>query len=890
MTTRNLDALFNPRAIALVGASRRPGTLGAVIARNLFEAGFDGPILTVNPQERAIHSSLSYASIADLPIPVDLAVVATPPDQVPQAIADLGAKGCRAAVVVTNGFGAVARADALALRQKMLDAAKPHLLRILGPNCLGFISTAMKVNASSFHTMPKKGGVALVSESGAMATAVLDWAAARDVGFSHVISLGDSSDVDFGDLLDYLALDNSARAILLYVKSIADARKFMSAGRIAARTKPVIVVKAGRSDAGARAALSHTGVLAGSDMVYDAAFRRAGMLRVNDLRELFQAVTTLSTGIRLTGDRLTILSNGGGAGVFAVDAMEGSAARLATLKPETIEKLGGVLPPGWSGTNPVDILGDATGKRYAEVLPMLLADPNSDAVLVLNCPSAFTDATAAADGVLGVMETRPRAPVLTCWLGESAAAPARRKFSARAVATYDTPAEAVRAFGHLVAYQRNQVLLMETPPARTFEEPDRDAARAVVDSVLAAGRSALTEAEAKAVLSAYDIPVVDTRIATTPGEAGLLAAEIGFPVVVKVLSHAVTHKSDVGGVHLDLRSAEAVVAACDAILASMAEKLPGARVEGFTVQAMIHRPNAQELIAGIANDPTFGPVVLFGQGGTAVEVIGDRAVALPPLNGVLAREMIERTRVAKLLAGYRDTPPADMTAIANTLIKVGELLADLPQIAELDINPLLADENGVIALDARMVVHETRIEGTKRFAIRPFPTKYTKRLELTETESVILRPIRPEDEPGLVDVVRRSDPKDVRMRFLGSVKDFPHVMAARLSQIDYDREMAFVAEEANGDLCGVVRVISDPENEKAEYAIMVRSDMKGKGLGYRLMNEILDYARSRGTKKVYGDVMRENGPMLHMAEDLGFRRIAGSEDPSVARVVIDLSE
>ncbi|MEP9350119.1 bifunctional acetate--CoA ligase family protein/GNAT family N-acetyltransferase [Xanthobacter sp. KR7-225] len=888
MTTRNLDALFHPGAIALVGGSNRPGSIGAVIARNLFEAGFQGPILTVNPKERAIRSSLNYPSVADLPIPVDLAVVATPPDAIPGVIASLGEKGCRAAVVITAGFGEGDRAEGLELRQKMLDAAKPHLLRIVGPNCLGFISTGPRINASFAHIMPAKGDVAFVTQSGAMATAVLDWASARGFGFSHIVSLGDKADVDFGDLLDYLALDNSTRAILLYVESITDARKFMSAGRIAARAKPVIVIKAGRTAAGAKAALSHTGALAGSDTVYDAAFRRAGMLRVGELRELFEAVTTLSSGIRLAGDRLAVLTNGGGAGVLAVDALEGTPGRLGILSPATIETLDKILPPTWSRGNPVDIIGDAPGARYRDALAALLADKGSDAILVLNCPTAVADSTEAADAVMGLLETRPRAPVLTCWLGEQAVAEARRKFAARKIPTYETPDEAVRAFAHLVSYQRNQTLLMETPPARTFEEPDRDKARQMVDAVLAQGRSVLTEFEAKAVLAAYDIPVVDTRIAASPEEAGRLAGEIGGPVVVKVLSHDITHKSDVGGVRLDLRSPAAVEEACRAILASVEEKKPGARVEGFTVQQMVRRPNAQELIAGIANDATFGPVVLFGQGGTAVEVIADRAVALPPLNGVLAREMIDRTRVAKLLAGYRDHPAADMDAIASTLIKIGELLADLPQIAELDINPLLADEHGVIALDARIVVHEAKVNGTHRFAIRPYPSGQEKEIVLTDGQVLTLRPIRPEDEPGLVDVVRRSDPQDVRMRFLGSVKDFPHLMAARLSQIDYDREMAYVAIEASGETCGVVRIIADPDNEAAEYAIMVRSDMKGKGLGYRLMTEILEHARKRGLKRVFGDVMRENQPMLHMAEDLGFKMRPGSDDPSIMRVAIDL--
>ncbi|MEP9376626.1 bifunctional acetate--CoA ligase family protein/GNAT family N-acetyltransferase [Aquabacter sp. CN5-332] len=888
MTTRNLDALFHPSAIALVGASNRAGSVGSVIARNLFEAGFQGPILTVNPKERAIRSSLNYASIADLPIPVDLAVVATPPDAIPQVIADLGAKGCRAAVVITAGFGEGDKVEGKELRQKMLDAARPHLLRIVGPNCIGFISTGPAINASFAHLMPRKGDVAFVTQSGAMATAVLDWADARGFGFSHIVSLGDMADVDFGDLLDHLALDNQTRAILLYVESITDARKFMSAGRIAARAKPVIVIKAGRSAAGAKAALSHTGALAGADIVYDAAFRRAGMLRVHELRELFEAVTTLSSGLRLKGERLSILTNGGGAGVLATDALEGTPGSLATLDPKTIAQLDKVLPATWSRGNPVDIIGDAPGRRYADGLSALLSDPASDAVLVLNCPTAVADSTEAAEAVIDTLARHPGAPVLTCWLGETAVAEARRRFAAKRVPTYETPDEAVRAFVHLAAYRRNQAILMETPPARGFDEPDRGKAREIVQAAVAAGRSTLTEFEAKSVLAAYDIPTVATRLAHTPEEAAQVAREIGRPVALKILSHAITHKTDVGGVRLDLRTAEAVEEAARTMLATVAERRPDAKLDGFTVQEMIHRPEAHELIVGISNDATFGPVILFGEGGVAVEVIADRAVALPPLNRLLAREMIERTHISRLLAGYRDRAPADMEAIEATLVKISDLLGDIPEITELDINPLLADSAGVIALDARIVAHAAEGSGTRHFAIRPYPTRLSGTISLADGQVLELRPIRPEDEPALVEMVRRSDPADVRMRFLGSIKDFPHLMAARLSQIDYHREMALVALNGEGEILGAVRIIADPDNEEAEYAIMVRSDQKGRGLGYGLMNEILSYARRQGLKRIFGDVLRENQPMLRVAEDLGFTVRVGSDDPTMVRVDLDL--
>src|SRR5262245_37629429 len=669
MTIRNLDALFKPKAIALIGASNRPRSVGQVLARNLFEAGFRGPIMTVNPHEQAIRSTLNYRSVAELPITPDLAVLSTLPETIPGVIAELGARGCRAAVVVSAGFG-----EALAgkeLQQQMLTAAKPHLLRIVGPNCLGFLSPPFGVNASFAHVTPPPGNLAFVTQSGAVATSILDWAAHRNIGFSHVVSLGDMADVDFGDLLDYLALDGDTRAILLYVESITHARKFMSAGRIAARTKPIVVVKSGRSEAGAKAAQSHTGALAGSDAVYEAAFARAGMLRVYALRELFEAVGTLAAGLRVAGDRLAILTNGGGIGVLATDAVVDHGGHLANLSPPTLEKLNALLPATWSHGNPVDILGDAGADRYAGALKALLEDRGVDAILVLNCPTGVADSTEGARAVVDTLPARPRVPVLTSWLGDTASAEPRKMFAGRKIPTYEAPDEAVRAFMHLVHYRRNQDLLMETPRsvAQLFRQ-DCSMAQRITADALKDGRSVLTEPEAKAVLKAYDIPVVETMVAADPQVASRLAAHIGFPVVLKVLSPQITHKSDIGGVHLDLRSADAVERAAYGILEAAHEKAPDAKVTGFTVQAMVERPGAHELIAGIGKDSIFGSVMLFGHGGTAAEVVADRAIGLPPLNLVLAREMINRTRISRVLKGYRERPAADIEAIAATLVKL----------------------------------------------------------------------------------------------------------------------------------------------------------------------------------------------------------------------------
>ena len=874
MTVRNLGALFEPKSIALIGASNQPRSVGAVTAKNLFEGGFPGPIMTVNPHERAIRSTINYHSVEELPLAPDLAVIATPPPTVPEIVASLSARGTRAAIVVTAGFGEGGSAEGAEFRRRTLEAAKPCLVRILGPNCLGFISPAKGINASFAHLMPRSGGLAFISQSGALVTAAIDWATARGFGFSHVISIGDMIDVDFGDLLDYLALDQATHAILLYVESIVQAQKFMSAGRIAARNKPVLVLKSGRSLAGAKAAMSHTGALAGADLVYDAAFRRAGMLRVKELGELFEAVTTLSAGIQVKGDRLSVVTNGGGVGVLAADALEEQGGRLATLSTETLAKLDNLLPRTWSRGNPIDVLGDASPERYRGAVEALLAEPETDAILVMNCPTAVADSLGAATAVV---ESRPagrRVPVLTTWLGETAALAARRLFAASKIPTYETPDDAVTAFMYLSAYGRNQELLLETPLAHPgTDAPDREAARKLVAEVLANGRPLLTEPEAKSVLKTYGILTVDTRTARDPAEAARIAAEIGGRVAIKILSPDIVHKSDVGGVRLDLSGAE-VESAAREMLDKVSRRAPQARLTGFSIEEMIRRPQAFELLAGIADDPVFGPVILFGQGGTAAEIIRDRAIGLPPLNLPLAREMISRTRVASLLEGYRDRPAAAIDEVALTLVKLSQLLIDVPEITELDINPLIADSEGVLALDARIVVRSSAV--ANRLAIRPYPSEFEETIVLADGSAVFVRPIRPEDQPKLVAMVMASTPRDIYLRFFGPMKQFPHLMAARLSQIDYSREMAFVAivppgSADAGDILGVARMIADPNNERAEFAVMVRSDWHGRALGFKLMQTLITCADRRGIGTLYGDVLRENTTMVQMARELGFK-------------------
>ena len=869
MTTRNLDALFEARSIVLVGASNRSGSVGEVLARNMLESGFGGPLFAVNPHDAAILSIPTYKSVAELPVAPDLAIIATPAATVPGLIRELVDKGCRAAVVITAGLSAEP------LKQQMLDAARLGLLRIVGPNCLGFLSPELGINASFAHLTPKRGGLALVAQSGAVTTAALDWASGRGFGFSRVVTLGDMADVDFGDVLDYLALDTATTAILLYVESITEARKFMSAARIAARLKPVVVVKAGRSAAGAKAAYSHTGALAGSDLVYDAAFRRAGMLRVGELREMFDAVATLSAGLRVRGDRLTVLTNGGGAGVMAADALDAAGGRLAILDASSVTALSVHLPSTWSHANPVDIIGDAPPERYARALEILLETPGSDAILVLNCPTALASGDEAARVVMAAVRKRSdKPPILTCWLGDPAARPARTLLTQAGIPTYETPEEAVHAFMHLADHHRNQTLLSQTPPA-SDGPPDRAAAAVVFALAESEGREFLTEPEAKAVLKAYGIPVLESRAAADPADAAIVAGELAGPYALKILSRDITHKTDVGGVVLNLQTSRDVEAAAQTMLAHVAAAAPEARLDGFIVQSMAIRPLARELIVGVAADPVFGPVILFGWGGVEVEVLADRTMGLPPLNRMLALDMIARTQVAKRLAAFRDRPAADLNAVADVLVRLASLALDFPALAELDINPLLADEAGVLALDARVRIGAVGAQP----AIRPYPDDLTH-ATVIGGEDMLIRPILPEDEPGLIDLVARSTPEDLRFRFRGGLRELPHAWAARLSQIDYDREMALVAV-ADGSILGVARLAADPEGDNAEFALFVRSDRHDLGLGRRLLADLLDVARSRGIRRVWGEVMASNSNMLELTQAMGFQR-----EPSVDRDLV----
>ncbi len=888
MSVRNLDALFQPKSVAIVGASERPGSIGAAVTRNTLAGSFKGPVHLVNRKGGTIMGRTAVKRVRDLGTAPDLAVIATPPDTVPGLIGELGHAGTRAAVVITAGFGEGSSEEGARRRQAMLDAAKPHLLRVVGPNCVGFLAPALGLNASFAPASPPGGKIAFVGQSGAVLVAVIDWAADRGIGFSYLVSTGNMADVDFGDVIDYLALDGETRAILLYIEGLTEARKFMSAARAAARLKPVVVLKAGRNVEGARAAKSHTGSMAGSDAVYDAAFRRAGVLRVHGLGELFDATEVLGLARPPRTDGLAILTNGGGFGVLATDDLGTVGGRLATFSPETMAALDKVLPSTWSRANPADIIGDADAQRYLAALGPIAADPDVGAVLVLNAPTALASSEDAAKAVAtsGIAD---KVPLLACWMGGRSADAGRRVLEKAGIAAYDTPLRAVRAFRHLVEFGKSQAALIETPPSIPAEAPpDRAKAERIIAGALAEKRSVLTEPEAKDVIAAYGIPTVPTEVARDEVEAVAAADRLGYPVALKILSRDISHKSDVGGVRLSLDSEEAVAEAAREMRLRVTQLRPDARIDGFTVSRMIRRPDAYELILGAAEDALFGPVLMFGQGGTAAEIVGDRAMALPPLNLTLAGGMMGRTRIDRLLKGYRDKKPAARREIALTLVKLSRLVADLDTVAELDINPLLADSEGVLALDARIVVRARPAgERARRFAIRPYPSELERPIERNGVRYRI-RPIQPEDEPALVAAFGRLSADDVRMRFFAPLKSLSHEMAARLTQIDYDREMAFVvAEEADGkvgEFMGIVRLAADPDFDKAEFAIIVLSHLQGRGIGRLLMDEIIAYAKSRGIKQVFGDVLAENQRMLNLSRDLGFTLKSVAEGPSVIRV------
>jgi acetyltransferase len=897
MSTYRLNNLLSPRSVALVGGSPRQGSVGRAILGNIRKAQFKGEFGLVNSHYAEIDGASSVNSLNKLPFVPELVVITAPATAVVGLIDEAGQRGAAGAVIVSAGLGHGAGSQAEAAER----AAQKYGMRLIGPNCLGIMMPGVALNASFAAHMPRPGSLALISQSGAIVAGMVDWAAQRGVGFSGIVSIGDQLDVDIADLLDYFALDGKTRAILLYVEAIKDARKFMSAARATARIKPVVVVKSGRMAQGAKAAATHTGALAGSDAVYDAAFRRAGVLRVSDLRELFDCAETLGRVAAPSGKRLAILTNGGGIGVLAIDRLVELGGISAAIGAAACEKLDAVLPPTWSGSNPVDIVGDADGARYAAALEVLLADGGNDAVLVMNVQTAIAPADEIAATVTDAVSKYRRRrlgsakPVFAVWVG------ADQKIidfmGGAGIPNYPTEDDAVRGFIHLVQHREVVAALAQVPPAMPSEfTPDTAAARQIVAAVLAESRQWLDPVEIARLFEAYQIPMVPTFAAADAEQAAAQASVLfaqGVTVALKIMSRDIVHKSDVGGVVLNLTSGDAVRAETTAILARAKALRPDARIAGVIVQAMVAQPKARELILGLADDPTFGTVVVFGHGGTAVEIINDKALALPPLDLQLARDLIERTRVARLLRAYRDVPAVKQDAVAMVLVKLAQMAADIPEIRELDINPLLADQAGVLAVDARVAVgHAARKfagSGPANFAVRPYPSQWQRHLQVRDGWRVFVRPIRPEDEPLIHELLRHVTNQDLRLRFFAPMKEFSHEFIARLTQLDYARAMAFVAfDEATNELVGVVRLHSDSIYESGEYAILLRSDFKGRGLGWTLMQLIIEYAKSEGLKQISGQVLQENTVMLKMCRELGFAVKSEASDHSLCEVTMKL--
>lgn len=889
----HLDRMLNPKSIAVVGASERPESVGAAVMRNLVEGGFPGAVYPINPRRSSVWGLQAYNDLQSAPSPVDLAIVATPMETVPSIIKECGATGVAGAVILSAG-GRETGEEGRRLEHKIAREAAAAKVRIIGPNCLGFICPGAKLNASFAAHMPQPGRLAFISQSGALCTAILDLSLQEGIGFSHFVSIGSMLDVDFADLIDYLGNDFRVTSILLYVESIPHLRKFMSAARAVSRIKPIVVLKSGKSPAGARAASSHTGAMAGEDALYDAAFRRAGVLRVTTIGELFDCAELLAKQPRPEGPRLAIITNAGGPGVMAADALAEYGLEPAPLSEKTLEALNAVLPPWWSRNNPVDILGDASPERYAKALQVCVESSEVDGVLIILTPQAMTNPTAVARQVAAMGAKRP-CPILASWMGGVNVEEGRRVLNQAGIPTYATPEQAIAAFMELYQFAVNQKMLKEIP--KRFREDltfDEERANRVLQRGLARPHGMLTEVESKELLKAYGLPITVTRLAHHEDQAVVLARDMGFPVVLKICSPDIVHKTEAGGIVLDVQNEDQVRAAYRTVLERARVYKPDAEIHGVSVQPMLRTAQGAtgvELIVGAKRDDHFGPVILFGMGGILAELLKDRSLALPPLNRSLAHRLMEDTKVYKVLRGLRNLPPADMASLEELLIRLSQLVTDFPEIVELDMNPVVLQHGKPWAVDARVLVRPSSVPSSMHLIISPYPARYEKHAVTTTGLPVFVRPIKPEDAPLLVDLFHVLSPTSIYFRFFSPIKELSEDMLARFTQIDYDREIALVAVDASGTaqekLLGVARVISDPDGKKAEFAVLVGDPWQGKGIGALLLENCLHIAKERGIETVWGTVLRENTQMLALGRKLGFSvcRVPESTD---CELTIDL--
>jgi acetyltransferase len=856
--------------------------------QNLIQGGYQGKIFPVNPHYTAIHGLKAYPSISRIDHAVDLAIIAIPISSVPSVIRECAQVGVGGAIVVSAG-GKETGPQGREIEDRIRREAETGGLRIIGPNCLGVICPGRKLNASFTAHMPYPGKVAFISQSGAICTAILDLSLKEEIGFSHFVSIGSMLDVDFGDLVDYLGNDPEVNSILLYIESLTNFRKFMSAARAVSRVKPIVVLKAGRSQAGARAAASHTGAMVGEDGVYDAAFKRAGIVRVNTIGELFDCEKLMAKQPRPKGSRLGIITNAGGPGVMAADALAVYGAEPATLKPETISKLNEVLPPFWSHSNPIDVLGDASPERYTTAVEVCLAAKELDGVLLILTAQGITAPTGVAERLVQTLKGKPY-PVFTSWMGGMGVEKGRDILNHAGIPTYDTPEQAVRAFMYMYEYSRNLNMLQEIPPKLSHElRFDRDRAQAVIEQGLKRENGLLTELESKKLLAAYGIPVTRTEVAISVEEAVQLTHLIGYPLVMKIYSSDIVHKTEVNGVRLDLRSEDEVREAYREILAGAQTYNPQAKVLGVTLQPMIQRSD-YEILLGAKRDENFGPAILFGMGGILTEILKDQAIGLPPLNRSLARRLMESTQVYSLLQGYRNKPGVNLELLEEMIIRLSQLVEDFPEIVELDMNPVIVHEGRPCAVDARVILKPSEVLAPLHLVISPYPARYESQTVVKDGLAVFIRPIKPEDAPLLVDLFNTLSPTSIYYRFFSPMKTLPHSMLARFTQIDYDREIALVALEEGKQterILGVARVIGDPDGKKAEFAVLVGDPWQGRGVGAGLLQRCLRIAKERGIETIWGIVLRENSQMLALGQKLGFSA-SRSDDPGELELTIDI--
>jgi acetyltransferase len=883
-----LDALFLPQSVAVIGASERAGSVGRSVLWNLLSSPFGGTVFPVNSKRPNVLGIKAYPSVRDLPDKVDLVVLTTPADTVPDLIAESVELGIRAAIVISAGFKEHGE-HGKELERQISEIIRGKM-RLIGPNCLGVMNPVRGFNATFAHTVARPGNVAFISQSGALCTAVLDWSLRENVGFSGFVSVGSMLDVNWGDLVDYFGSDPRTKSIVIYMESIGDAGAFLSAAREVSLTKPVIVIKAGRTAAAAKAAASHTGALTGSDEVFDAAFRRSGVLRVNSIADIFFMSDVLAKQPRPRGKRLCILTNAGGPGVLATDALVAGGGELAELSAETLDAFDKILPPQWSHNNPVDILGDAEPERYAKSLEIAAKDPSIDGMLVVLTPQDMTNPTQIAEKLKPYAKGLNK-PLLASWMGGAEVAAGEQILNQAGIPTFQFPDSAVRAFNYMWRYSYNLKGLYETPalPQHAEAEVQRGKAGQIIQQARQSGRTILTEYESKQLLKAYDIPTVDTRIAITETEALQAADEIGYPIVLKVYSLSITHKTDVGGVQLNLRDAGAVKTAFQAIRQSVTEKVGAENFQGVTVQPMV-KLDGYELIVGSSLDEQFGPVILFGTGGQLVEVFEDRALALPPLNSTLARRLMEQTKILKALKGVRGRKPVDLSALEDLLVRFSQLVVEQPWIKEIDINPLLASPERILALDARVVVHGLDMTEDKlpTSAIRPYPLHLVKTWKMKDGGHVVIRPIRPEDEPMMIEFHKKLSERSVYLRYFQPLKLTQRTAHERLTRacfIDYNREMALVAERKNeageGEILAVGRLSKLHGQDEAELAAVATDGAQHKGLGSELYRRMIEFARDEKLKRVVSTMLPENREMRAVCVKHGFKMFSNMEDNTI---------